>query len=193
MTVRTGADLTFIPEGFHTFTVLPAGGNAKADWKTNGVGVDDTDDSTLNVNGTTRSEFNLPALAPTCGPTPLPACDFGGSSVINISPFGPPGPVNVHVSADPGTYIFVCRIHAGMSGTLKVVPANAKVPSQAQVDKSVAKQVKHDLDGAWAGRQEGQPRRGQAEQGWVADAARHGRDVEQGREGRPARVLPEGP
>ena len=150
VTVRTGADLTFIPEGFHTFTVLPAGGNAKADWKTNGVGVNDTDDSTLNVNGTTRSEFNLPALAPTCGPTPLPACDFGGSAVINISPFGPPGPVNVHVSADPGTYIFVCRIHAGMSGKLKVVPANAKVPSQAQVDKSVAKQVKHDLDGAWA-------------------------------------------
>jgi plastocyanin len=150
VTVQTGADLQFTNEGFHSFTVLPAGSNARQDWRTNGVAVDDTDDNTLNVNGTTRSEFNIPALLPTCGPTPLPGCDFDGSSVVNVSPLGPPGPVDVHVSAAPGAYFFVCRIHAGMSGKLNVVPADAHVPSPADVQKQIAKQVQKDLKGAWA-------------------------------------------
>ena len=131
VTVKTGSDLQFTNEGFHTFTVLPAGDTAKQDWQTNGAAIDDTDDIALNPNGTTHAAFNIPALLPTCGPAPLPSCTFDGSSTINISPLGPPGPVDVHVSADPGTYIFICRIHPGMSGTLKVVAANAKVPSQA--------------------------------------------------------------
>jgi plastocyanin len=150
VTVQTGSDLQFTNEGFHSFTVLPLGSNARQDWRTNGVAVDDTDDSTLNINGTTRSEFNIPALLPTCGPTPLPACTFDGSSVVNVSPLGPPGPVEVHVSAAPGTYFFVCRVHAGMSGKLKVVAADAKVPSAADVQKQIAKQVAKDLRGAWA-------------------------------------------
>ena len=36
-----------------------------------------------------------------------------------------------------------------MSGTLNVVAADAKVPSQAEVDQQVAKQVSKDLKGAW--------------------------------------------
>ncbi len=149
VTVKTGSDLQFTNEGFHTFTVLPAGDTAKQDWQTNGAAIDDTDDIALNPNGTTHAAFNIPALLPTCGPAPLPSCTFDGSSTINISPLGPPGPVDVHVSADPGTYVFICRIHPGMSGTLKVVAANAKVPSQAQVDQQVSKQVDKDLKGAW--------------------------------------------
>ena len=83
------------------------------------------------------------------GPRRCRQCTFDGSSTINISPLGPPGPVDVHVSAQPGTYNFLCRIHPGMSGTLKVVAADAKVPSQADVDQQVAKQVSKDLKGAW--------------------------------------------
>ncbi len=154
VTVRTGTDLQFINEGFHTFTVLPAGDTAKADSLANGVTLDDTDDTGLNPNGTTHSELNLPALGPTsftCGPTPAPACDFDGSSVVSSgAPLaGPPAPFVVHVTASPGTYVFVCRIHAGMTGTLKVLPAAATIPSAAQVDKQIAKQIKKDLHGAW--------------------------------------------
>jgi plastocyanin len=149
VTVKTGSDLQFINEGFHTFTVLPAGDKARQDWLTNGAAVDDTDDTTLNPNGTTHAAFDIPALLPTCGPAPLPQCTFDGSSTINVSALGPPGPVDVHVSAQPGTYNFLCRIHPGMSGTLKVVAADAKVPSQAEVDQQVAKQVSKDLKGAW--------------------------------------------
>ena len=152
VTVRTGTDLQFINQGFHTFTVLPAGATPRPDWRTNGVGVDDTDDTTLNPNGTTHSEFNIPALSPTsmtCG-SPAAPCAFDGSSTVSSgAPFGPPGPFVVHVSATPGLYFFVCRVHAGMSGKLNVVAADAAVPSAVAVSASVAKQVKHDLAGAW--------------------------------------------
>jgi plastocyanin len=152
VTVRTGTDLQFINQGFHTFTVLPVGAAPRPDWRTNGVGKDDTDDTTLNPNGTTKSEFNIPALSPTsltCG-SPATPCDFNGSSTVSSgAPFGPPGPFVVHVSAAPGLYFFVCRVHAGMSGKLNVVAADAAVPSAAAVNASVARQVKHDLAGAW--------------------------------------------
>lgn len=152
VTVRTGTDLQFINQGFHTFTVLPVGATPRPDWRTNGVGKDDTDDTTLNPNGTTKSEFNVPALSPTsltCG-SPAAPCDFNGSSTVSSgAPFGPPGPFVVHVSAAPGLYFFVCRVHAGMSGKLNVVAADAAVPSAAAVRASVAEQIKHDLAGAW--------------------------------------------
>jgi plastocyanin len=152
VTVRTGTDLQFINQGFHTFTVLPTDSTPRPDWRTNGVGKDDTDDNTLNPNGTTKSEFNVPALSPTsftCG-SPAAPCDFNGGSVVSSgAPFGPPGPFVVHVSAAPGLYFFVCRVHAGMSGKLNVVAADAPVPSSSAVDASIATQIKHDLAGAW--------------------------------------------
>ncbi len=157
VTVRTGTDLQFINEGFHTFTILKAGTTAKQDQHANGIALDDTDDTGLNPNGTTHSELNQLGLAPTsitCGSSVTP-CGFDGSTVVSSGapagpPAPPPGPFVVHVSAQPGTYVFLCRVHAGMTGTLKVVAADAHVPSQARVDKQVAKQVKHDLAGAWA-------------------------------------------
>lgn len=147
VSVPTGTDITFINQGFHTFTVLPAGVTAKQDQHVNGVAIDDTDDIGLNVNGTTHSELNLPALGPTC----VSPCGFDGSAVVSSgAPFGPPAPFVVHVSAAPGSYVFVCRVHAGMNGRLNVLPANATGPTARQVEKQVAQQVKHDLKGAWA-------------------------------------------
>ena len=151
VTVRTGTDLQFINQGFHTFTVLPVGATPEPDWRANGIGKDDTDDTTLNPNGTTKTEFNVPALSPTssaCG-APAAPCDFNGSSTVSSgAPFGPPGPFVVHVSAAPGLYFFVCRVHAGMSGKLHVVAADAAVPSTNAVRASVTRQVQHDLAGA---------------------------------------------
>jgi len=151
--VPTGTDIKFINQGFHTFTLLPAGVTATQDQHGNGLAVNDTDDSGLNVNGTTHSELNLPALGPTsftCG-SPAAPCGFDGSAVVSSgAPFGPPAPFVVHVSAAPGSYVFHCRVHAGMSGRLDVLPANATGSTASQLDKQVARQVKHDLKGAWA-------------------------------------------
>lgn len=152
--VLTGTDLEFINQGFHTFTVLPAGVTAKQDQHANGIGINDADDSGLNANGTTRTELNQPALAPTsttCG-SPANPCSFDGSAVVSSGAplLGPPAPFFVHVSAAPGSYVFICRVHAGMKGRLNVLPANATAPSSSQVAKQVARQVRHDLRGAWA-------------------------------------------
>lgn len=149
--VPTGSDLQFINQGFHTFTVLPAGTSAKTDQRTNGVAVADTDDTGTNPNGTTHTELNAPALAPTstsCG-SPADPCIFDGAGVVSSgTPGGPPAPFVVHVTAAPGSYVFVCRVHAGMRGRLDVLPAGQQGPSEAQVQAQVAKQVAHDLKGA---------------------------------------------
>jgi plastocyanin len=152
VSVRTGTDLQFISQGFHTFTVLAEGTSAKQDEHANGIAQDDTDDAGLNPNGTTHATLNTGALMPTsftCGTSGDP-CDFDGGSVVSSGTPGGPSPFVVHVSAQPGTYVFICRVHAGMTGTLKVVGSDAKVPSADQVQKQVAKQVAKDLKGAWA-------------------------------------------
>ena len=152
VSVPTGTDLQFINQGFHTFTVLPAGTSAATDRHTNGVALADTEDTTPNPNGTTHAELNNPALAPTsqtCG-SPADPCLFDGAGVVSSgTPAGPPAPFVVHVAAAPGTYVFLCRVHPGMAGTLKVLPANQQGPTPAQVQAQVARQVAHDLKGAW--------------------------------------------
>jgi plastocyanin len=152
--VATGTDLQFINQGFHTFTVLPAGVSAHQDRHRNGVAINDTDDSGVNTNGTTHTEFNVPALlptSPTCGSSATP-CSFDGTAIVSSgAPLaGPPAPFFVHISAAPGSYVFLCRVHAGMNGRLTVLPAGATTPSAGQVATQVARQVKHDLKGAWA-------------------------------------------
>ena len=154
VTVRTGTDLQFINQGFHTFTVLPTSGTtAKQDQHGNGVALSDTDDTTRNLNGTTHAVLNNAALGPTsttCG-APTAPCSFDGTAVVSSGvPAGPPAPFVVHVAASPGTYVFVCRVHAGMTGKLKVVAASAEVPSATQVQHQIAKQIAKDLKGAWA-------------------------------------------
>jgi plastocyanin len=154
VSVRTGSDIEFVNQGFHTFTILPAGVTAKQDQHVNGIALDDADDTGLNPNGTTHSELNQTALGPTsftCGSSADP-CGFDGTTVVSSgAPLaGPPAPFDMHVSAAPGSYVFLCRIHAGMSGRLNVLPADANVPSATQVASQVAKQVQHDLKGAWA-------------------------------------------
>ncbi len=151
VSVPTGSDLQFINQGFHTFTMLPAGTSAATDQRTNGVAIADTDDTTPNPNGTTHSELNTAALgptSPTCG-SPIDPCPFDGGAVVSSgTPAGPPAPFVVHVTAAPGTYVFVCRVHAGMRGTLHVLPADQQGPSEDQVKTQVAQQVAHDLAGA---------------------------------------------
>lgn len=151
VSVATGTDLQFINQGFHTFTVLPAGTSARTDQRTNGVAVADSDDTVPNPNGTTHAELNLAALGPippTCG-SPADPCVFDGAGVVSSgTPAGPPAPFVVHVTAAPGTYFFVCRVHAGMRGQLNVLPADQQGPTEQQVQAQIAKQVAHDLKGA---------------------------------------------
>ena len=153
VTVRTGTDLQFINQGFHTFTVLPAGDSAKQDWLTNGVALDDTDDNSLNINGTTRSEFNIPALLPTsftCG-SPASPCDFDGASTVSSgAPFGPSGPFMVHVSADPGTYAFRVPRSRRDERQAQGRRRRREGPQPGRGRQAGGRAVNYDLAGAWA-------------------------------------------
>ena len=94
--VPQGTTLQFVSEGFHTSTLLPHGISAASDEKVNGIAADDVDDIGRNINGTTHTEFNLTALAPTpgCGTWATP-CNFDGSGVVSSGALvrAPHGPV----------------------------------------------------------------------------------------------------
>ena len=148
LTVPQGTTLQFVNEGFHTSTLLPHGLSAASDEKVNGVATNDLDDSGRNINGTTHSEFNLPALAPTpgCGTWTTP-CNFDGGGVVSSgASFGPPsGPFVVKMSAPTGTYTFHCRIHPGMTGRITVVSPSAAGTSAAGLAERVTHQIKADV------------------------------------------------
>jgi plastocyanin len=150
LSVSSGATIQFAIEGFHTATLLPAGVTAAADDLVAGLLTSDTDDVGTNPNGTSHSEFSIPATLPHpfgCGTAPQPPCTFDGTSVVSSGVgFGPPaGPFVVHVTASPGAYTFHCRVHPGMEGRLNVLPAAAQGTTPAQLAAAVSTQVAADV------------------------------------------------
>jgi plastocyanin len=112
-----------------------------------GVAKNDADDTGRNPNGTTHTEFNLPAVFPagqsqTCG-TVVEPCIFDGSSVVSSgAPLaGPIDGFTVKITANPGTYIFHCRIHPKMVGSLTVVAAGAPATTPEQAAAASAAQA----------------------------------------------------
>ena len=101
-----------------------------------------------NPNGTTHTEFNFRRLLPagqsqTCG-TIVEPCVFDGSSVVSIG-CATGGPTldgfTVKVTANPGNYIFHCRIHPTMVGSLTVVAAGAPATTPQQAAAATAGQA----------------------------------------------------
>jgi plastocyanin len=154
LAVHRGQTIRFVIEGFHTATLLPAGQSAAGTRQSSGLLADDTDDTTLNANGSTHTELNLVAAFPNpggCGTSGNP-CTFNGSSEINSgAPLaGPVPPLNVKVTAPVGFYRFLCLIHPKMEGWLAVVPAGFHTTTPAELNATVAAQVSHDRAAGWA-------------------------------------------
>jgi plastocyanin len=150
-TIATGGSFQFTNEGFHTATLLPANWSVAADNDVNGAIAADIDDTALNPNGTIKTVFNIPAILPVppqgCG-TPDAPCVFDGTSIVSMgAPLaGPPAPFVVTVTAPPGTYIFHCRLHPGMTGTLNVVAAGSPgVTTAASAEAAAATQAADDV------------------------------------------------
>jgi plastocyanin len=150
-TIATGGTLAFANEGFHTATLLPTSWSEAADNDVNGAASADTDDTEINPNGTTKALENIGPLLPVpadgCGTTDKP-CTFDGTSIVSMgAPLaGPPTPFVVTVTAPPGTYVFHCRIHPRMAGTLNVVAAGAAgTTTQATADAAAATQATDDV------------------------------------------------
>jgi len=150
-TIATGQSLQFTNEGFHTATLLPASWTAAADLDVNGIVSADIDDTALNPNGTTKVLENiapvLPVPAQGCGTAETP-CEFDGSAIVSMgAPLaGPPAPFVVKVTALPGNYVFHCRIHPKMAGSLTVVAAGAAgTTTSASADAAATAQAAADV------------------------------------------------
>jgi plastocyanin len=156
-TIETGGTFQFAAEGFHTATLLPSSWTAAADQDVNGLASADIDDLGLNANGTTKALENIPAVFPVpaqgCG-TPDAPCVFDGSGIVSMGlqiagpagPPGPPAPFVVKVTAPAGTYVFHCRVHSWMTGTLNVVaPGSSGVTTAASADAAAATQAAADV------------------------------------------------
>lgn len=91
-----------------------------------------------------KVDFSRPNGPPDCGRPDLGEADcvFSGGDDIDVAGpnlnFGPTGPQpadwRVRIDASPGTYTFLCFIHPGMRGTLKVVGTAQPTTTQAQID-----------------------------------------------------------
>ncbi|HEX8939001.1 MAG TPA: hypothetical protein VF763_02470 [Candidatus Limnocylindrales bacterium] len=151
--VAQGATIQFAIEGFHTATLLPAGMSARQDMMANGALRADADDTARNPGGQTHTQLNIPGLLPApmgCGYAPAPACTFDGSSVVSASPLGPQAPFAVTITAAPGTYVFHCRVHPGMTGQLAVLPSGSRGTQSDEVSAKVQAQVQADVHGGYA-------------------------------------------
>jgi plastocyanin len=154
LTVHKGQTIQFVIQGFHTATLLPRGLSAAADLRTNGIAAADADDTTLNPGGQTHSQIRIPAILPTsqaCGTAKKP-CSFTGAAVVSSgAPLGPGGgPFVVTINAPVGTYTLHCRIHPGMTATIRVAPASVPATTPGAVTSSVKHQIAADIKDAYA-------------------------------------------
>jgi plastocyanin len=184
LSVPQGTTIQFAVEGFHTATLLPAGVTAAQDELVSGIASGDAEDTAANPNGTTHSQFNVPAMLPApfgCGTSANP-CTFDGTSVVSSgASFGPPsGPFAVTVTAAPGTYAFHCRIHPNMAGRITVVPSGSRGSSPSDITAAVARQVHADVRAGFAAEQRAtdgsQVRRDDGTTTWYVTAGTGSRD-----------------
>jgi plastocyanin len=149
LTVHKGQTIQVAIQGFHTATFLPKGSSAAAELKANGVVTADADDTASNPGGQTHSQLRIPAILPTsqtCGTAKAP-CSFTGAAVVSSgAPLGPTtGPFVVTINAPVGVYTLLCRIHPGMTGTIRVAPASAPVTGAAALAAGVKRQIAADV------------------------------------------------
>lgn len=152
-TIAQGGTFSFVNGGgFHTATLLPPSWTVAADQDVNGVAAADIDDTALNPGGQLKTEERLAGLmqipAQGCGTADQP-CVFDGTSIVSMgAPFSAPpwAPFLVTVTAAPGTYVFHCRIHSAMTGSLTVVAAGATgTTTAASADADAAAQLAADI------------------------------------------------
>jgi plastocyanin len=158
LTVHKGQTIQVVLEGFHTATFLPKGWSAAADLRANGLLTADADDTTRNPGGQTHSQIRVSALLPTsqtCGTLAAP-CSFTGASVVSSgAPLGPGGPFVITINAPVGVYTLLCRVHPGMTATLRVAPASAPATTATELAASVKKQIARDVKAGWLAEKKG--------------------------------------
>jgi plastocyanin len=137
------------PDGLHTATVLATGtspGQARRQFP---LVVGDGDD------GPAQAQVNPAVLAPSnpaCGSAAAP-CAYDGTTTLNSGAFPTNGQAHflVRLDAAPGTTIrFLCLIHPGMSGSVKVAGPRVPRTPPATVHRNADRQAAADTRAALA-------------------------------------------
>jgi plastocyanin len=144
-TVHVGDSLKFTPVGFHNVNLPAKGGKGNALIVPNGQMVADANDgagAAFWFNGLDQLGFN-PALLPSAFGKSL---TYNGSKAINsgLPLADKPKPMTVKFTK-AGSFTYLCDVHAGMKGTVKVVKRSAQAPSAKAHAKAIADQAARDL------------------------------------------------
>jgi plastocyanin len=138
VTIHRGDRVRWRINGFHTVTFVPTGGPAPGlitpDASTPVTGVNDAAGSPFWFNGQPTLRLNPDAALPQGGRT------FDPSELLNSGlPLseGPPAPYRLRFRRK-GTFNYLCIVHPGMKGKVRVVGRNRRIPS-ARKDRREAK------------------------------------------------------
>ena len=159
LSVHTGDVITFVFEGFHTATLLPADTDSDAWVAANATGPDEPYAFAVPDpdEGPAGLKFNnnvvLPS-SPDCG-NALDPCPYSGSAVVNsgivdadnlnAAPFR----FSVRVDASAGNQVVVlCLIHLAMRLAISVVADSDPATTQAEIDAFAAQKVTRDARAA---------------------------------------------
>jgi plastocyanin len=140
--VHVGDTVSFAPVGFHTVHFLGKSGK-KAPVVINGQklisGVNDAAGVPFGFNGKPELNFNPIFFGP--GKLGKTVLTDGKKEFTSGLPFADkPKPMNVRFTK-PGLFSYICDVHAGMKGSVRVAPASTPVPSAAADAKRVSTQV----------------------------------------------------
>ena len=138
VTIHKGDKVSWSLNGFHTVTFVPAGEAPPA------LIVPDPSSPVTGINDAGGNPFWFNGQ-PNLAPNPLAVAPQGGKrfdpNKLNSSGLplgeGPPPPYTLKFKTK-GTFSYVCIVHPGMAGKVKVVGASKRIPS-ARADRRAAK------------------------------------------------------
>ena len=145
VTIRKGDSVRWQINGFHSVTFVPTGGTTPAlfvpDAGTPVAGVNDAAGNPFWFNGQPTIGFNLQAALPQGGNSFKPS--VLENSGLPIA--GPPEPYKLKFKRK-GTFSYVCVVHPGMAGKVKVVGRARSVPSRSKDRRAAANEQNAALE-----------------------------------------------
>jgi plastocyanin len=143
ITIHKGDKVRWINNGFHSITFVPEGeqppGLFVPDANTPIAGGNDAAGNPFWFNGQPTLGFNPVAAVPQGGKTFDPA-ELENSGL----PLGPPAPYKLKFKRR-GTFGYVCLVHPGMAGKVKVVKRGRKIPSARKDRRAARRELKSTL------------------------------------------------
>jgi plastocyanin len=146
ITIHKNDSVRWQLNGFHTVTFVPAGeplpGLLVPDASNLVTGLNDAANNPFWFNGQPTVGFNLQAALPQGGKTLNPTAIE--NSGLPLAPGAPP-PYKLKFKKK-GTFSYVCLVHPGMAGKVKVVGAARTIPSARKDKRAAAREVKATLE-----------------------------------------------